>query len=69
MYSFLFTYVNLCNVGVRRLLFSVVSSLRYAEKYGRSDTINNYLRQCIMKLEEIGDIQIISNVLNKFFQR
>ena len=37
--------------------------------YGRGDTVNNYLHNCIAKFEIIPDVQTIANVVDQFIQR
>ena len=37
--------------------------------YGRGETVNNYLHNCITKFEGITDVQTIANVVNQFTQR
>ena len=44
-------------------------SLRHSDTYGRGETVNNYLHNCITKFEGITDVQTIANVVNQFTQR
>ena len=59
----------ICVIQVGAVNSVSFSSLRHSEKYNHTDTINYYLRQCIMKFEGITNIQVIADVANQFIQR